>query len=69
VGGVGALDFVGRAKVVGPGGDILEATGVGPGVATAALDVDAEIAAHRAGMCNLRDRRPDAYRLGVWEPV
>ena len=64
-----ALDFVGRAKVVGPGGDILAATGTGPGLAAVELDVEAEIAAHRAGMCNLRDRRPDAYRLGAWEAV
>jgi len=68
-GSFGSLDFVGRAKVVGPGGDILAATGTGPGMATVRLDVEAEIAAHRAGMCNLRDRRPDAYRLGAWEPV
>ena len=38
-------------------------------MAVAGIDVDAELAAHRAGMCNLRDRRPDAYRLGPWEPV
>ena len=68
-GSFGTLDFVGRAKVVGPGGDILAVTGTGPGTATVTLDVDEEIAAHRAGMCNLRDRRPDAYRLGAWEPV
>ena len=35
------------------------------------LDADpsagpAEIAAARAGMCTLRDRRPDAYRLDTW---
>jgi predicted amidohydrolase len=65
----GSLDFVGRAKVVGPGGDVLAATGTGPGLAAVSLDVGAEIAAHRAGMCNLRDRRPDAYRLGAWEVV
>jgi predicted amidohydrolase len=68
-GSFGTLDFVGRAKVVGPGGDILAVTGTGPGMASAAIDVDAELAAHRAGMCNLRDRRPDAYRLGAWEPA
>jgi N-carbamoylputrescine amidase len=65
-GSFGSLDFVGRAKVVGPGGDILAATGTGEGLATARIDVQAELAAHRAGMCNLRDRRPDAYRLGAW---
>ncbi len=65
----GSLDFVGRAKVVGPGGDVLAVTGTGPGMAIARVDVAAELAAHRSGMCNLRDRRPDAYRLGVWEPA
>lgn len=65
-GSFGSLDFVGQAKVVGPGGDILAVTGTGPGMAVATVDVDAELAAHRAGMCNLRDRRPDVYRLGEW---
>jgi N-carbamoylputrescine amidase len=65
-GSFGSLDFVGHAKVVGPGGDVLAITGVGPGMAVATVDVDEELAAHRAGMCNLRDRRPDAYRLESW---
>ncbi len=68
-GSFGSLDFVGRAKVVGPGGDILDVTPVGGGTAIAEVDVAAELAAHRAGMCNLRDRRPDAYRLGPWKEV
>jgi N-carbamoylputrescine amidase len=65
-GSFGSLDFVGHAKVVGPGGDVLAITGVGPGMAVATVDVEEELAAHRAGMCNLRDRRPDAYRLQEW---
>lgn len=65
-GSFGSLDFVGQAKVVGPGGDVLAVTGVGPGMAVATVDVDKELAAHRQGMCNLRDRRPDVYRLGEW---
>lgn len=65
-GSFGSLDFVGQAKVVGPGGDILAVTGVGPGIAVATVDVEKELAAHRQGMCNLRDRRPDVYRLGEW---
>jgi predicted amidohydrolase len=65
-GSFGSLDFVGHAKVVGPGGDVLAITGVGPGMAVATVDVDEELAAHRSGMCNLRDRRPDAYRLDTW---
>lgn len=65
-GSFGSLDFVGNAKVVGPGGDILATTGVDAGMAVATVDVAAELAAHRQGMCNLRDRRPDVYRLGAW---
>ncbi|MDE0805185.1 MAG: carbon-nitrogen hydrolase family protein [Acidimicrobiales bacterium] len=64
----GSLDFVGRAKIVDPGGEILDVTPVEGGIAVAEVDVDVELATHRAGMCNLRDRRPDAYRLGPWVP-
>ncbi|WP_375431566.1 carbon-nitrogen hydrolase family protein [uncultured Friedmanniella sp.] len=62
----GSLRFVGNAKIVGPGGDVLSATGVGPGLATATVDVQRELAGTRGGMYALRDRRPSAYRL---EPV
>jgi predicted amidohydrolase len=65
-GSFGDLDFVGHAKVVGPGGDVLATTGIGPGMAVATVDVQSELASHRSGMCNLRDRRPDAYRLDAW---
>ncbi|MGC0366523.1 putative amidohydrolase [Rhodococcus sp. 27YEA15] len=58
----GSLRFVCSAKVVGPGGDILATTGVEPGLATARLDVRAELDAIRSGgMYNLRDRRPELY--------
>ena len=39
------------------------ATGVGAGLATAAVDVRQELAATRQGMYALRDRQPHAYRL------
>ncbi|GAA1840816.1 carbon-nitrogen hydrolase family protein [Microlunatus capsulatus] len=69
----GSLRFVGSAKVVGPGGEVLAATGVGPGLATAAVDVPAVLAGARGGMYALRDRRPSAYRLdavlGDYEPA
>lgn len=67
-GSFGSLDFVGRAKVVGPGGDILDVTPVSGGIAVTTVDIKNEMAAHRRGMFNLRDRRPDAYRLGVFDP-
>jgi len=57
----GSLRFVGSAKVVGPGGEILADTGVSAGIATADVDVAAELAAARRAMFNLRDRRPDTY--------
>ena len=58
----GDLRFVASAKVVGPGGEVLATTGVEAGVAVASIDVGAEVAAIRAGMGHLRDRRPEAYR-------
>jgi N-carbamoylputrescine amidase len=68
-GAFGSLRFVGSAKVVGPGGDVLADTGVGAGVAAADVDVDAELDAARRAMFNLRDRRPDAYGALVREPA
>lgn len=57
----GSLRYVGSAKVVGPGGEVLADTGVEAGVAIADVDVAAELAAARRAMFALRDRRPDAY--------
>ncbi|MFE2119860.1 carbon-nitrogen hydrolase family protein [Rhodococcus aetherivorans] len=58
----GSLRFVCSAKIVGPGGEILATTGTDPGLASARLDVRAELDAIRGGgMYNLRDRRPEVY--------
>lgn len=57
----GDLRFVGSAKVVGPGGDVLAATGVGEGMAVAEVDLPGTLDAARRGMSHLADRRPDAY--------
>ncbi|MGV9863384.1 carbon-nitrogen hydrolase family protein [Rhodococcus koreensis] len=58
----GSLRFVCSAKIVGPGGDVLADTGIRPGLASARLDVQAEVSAIRSGgMYNLRDRRPEVY--------
>jgi predicted amidohydrolase len=58
----GSLRFVCSAKIVGPGGEVLASTGVAPGLATAAIDVQERIGLARGGgMYNLRDRRPDVY--------
>jgi predicted amidohydrolase len=64
-GSFGSLRFVGHAKVVGPGGDVLADTGSGEGIAVADVDVAAEMAAARAHMFMLRDRRPETYAQGV----
>ncbi|RMB80562.1 carbon-nitrogen hydrolase family protein [Streptomyces shenzhenensis] len=57
----GSLRFVGSAKVVDPGGDILADTGVGAGLAVAELDVVQALETARRAMGHLRDRRPDTY--------
>jgi N-carbamoylputrescine amidase len=59
----GSLRFVGRAKVVGPGGDVLAETGTGPGVACATIDVRTALDEARRSMFHLRDRRPGAYQV------
>ncbi|HEX4791406.1 MAG TPA: carbon-nitrogen hydrolase family protein [Actinospica sp.] len=57
----GSLRFVGSAKVVDPGGEILADTGVGDGIAVAELDVAQALETARRSMGHLRDRRPEAY--------
>jgi N-carbamoylputrescine amidase len=57
----GSLNFVGSAKIVGPGGEVLAATGVTGGLACADVDVPGALADARRVMGHLRDRRPDAY--------
>ncbi|WP_075737122.1 carbon-nitrogen hydrolase family protein [Streptomyces acidiscabies] len=57
----GSLRFVGSAKVVDPGGEILAETGVTAGIAVADIDVTQALRTARRSMGHLRDRRPDAY--------
>ncbi len=59
----GSLKYVGNAKIVDPGGNILDSTTVGPGMAIAEIDVAGTFAAMRGGMFHLRDRRLDAYNI------
>ncbi|KWX04866.1 carbon-nitrogen hydrolase family protein [Carbonactinospora thermoautotrophica] len=61
-GTMGGLRFLGQAKVVGPGGDILARTWSKAGLAVAELDVAAEIARARRVLRHLDERRPAAYR-------
>ncbi|MGH3853018.1 MAG: carbon-nitrogen hydrolase family protein [Pseudonocardiaceae bacterium] len=60
-GALGELRFLGQAKVVGPGGEILARTWSKAGIATAELDVAAEIAKARRVLRHLDERRPDVY--------
>lgn len=61
----GDLQFVGSAKIVGPGGEVLAHTGVGEGMAVATVDVQEALLLARRGMSHLRDRRPHAYGAAV----
>jgi predicted amidohydrolase len=57
----GSLRYVGNAKIVDPGGNVLATTGLGSGMAVVEVDLDATFRTMRAGMFHLRDRRPDIY--------
>jgi predicted amidohydrolase len=57
----GSLRFVGSARIVEPGGDVVAATGTGAGLAVAAFDVDASLARARRALSPINDLRPDCY--------
>ncbi|WP_119696588.1 carbon-nitrogen hydrolase family protein [Microbacterium halotolerans] len=57
----GSLRYVGNAKIVDPGGNVLDTTLLGAGLAVAEIDVDGTFRSMRGGMFHLRDRRPDVY--------
>jgi predicted amidohydrolase len=61
-GALGGMRFLGQAKVVGPGGDILARTWSKAGLAVADVDVTAEIARARRVQHHLSERKPGAYR-------
>ncbi|GIH21796.1 apolipoprotein N-acyltransferase [Acrocarpospora phusangensis] len=63
-GALGGMRFLGQAKVVGPGGDILARTWSKAGLAVAELDVAAEIATARRVLKHIAERRPASYRAG-----
>jgi predicted amidohydrolase len=58
----GSLHFLGRSKIVGPGGDVLARTWSKGGLATAEVDPPGAIGAARAVLHHLKERRPETYR-------
>jgi predicted amidohydrolase len=63
----GRLRLLGGARVVGPGGDVIAATGVDPGLAVATLDLELSLERARRALSPIRDLRPELY--AVAEPV
>jgi predicted amidohydrolase len=61
-GAMGGMRFLGQAKVVGPGGEILARTWAKAGLAVAELDLAAELERARRILRHLDELRPDAYR-------
>ncbi|SEP52809.1 carbon-nitrogen hydrolase family protein [Amycolatopsis saalfeldensis] len=61
-GAMGGMRFLGQAKVVGPGGEILARTWSKAGIAVAELDVAQEIANARRVLHHLGERKPAVYR-------
>jgi nitrilase len=60
-GAMGGMRFLGQAKVVGPGGEILARTWSKAGLAVAEVDVAAEIARARRVLHHLAERKPAVY--------
>lgn len=58
---MGSLRFLGQAKVVGPGGDILASTGSKGGMAKVVIDPEAEITRARKVLNHLAERRTEIY--------
>jgi predicted amidohydrolase len=61
-GTMGGLRFLGQAKVVGPGGEVLARTWSKAGLALATVDVAGELARARRVLHHLTERKPASYR-------
>ena len=64
-GSFGSLRFIGGARIVDPGGDVVAATGSECGLACASFDVEASLARARRALSPIHDLRPDTYRLAT----
>lgn len=60
---LGDLRFLGQAKIVGPGGEVIAKTWAKGGMAVADLDVAATVARARRSLDHVAQRAPQAYRL------
>ena len=60
---MGSLRFLGQAKVVGPGGEVLAATRSKGGIARVEVDIDTELARSRRVLDHLAERRPETYTM------
>lgn len=58
---MGGLRFLGQAKVVGPGGDVLARTWSKGGLAVAEVDVEHEVARSRRVLHHLKELSPSSY--------
>jgi predicted amidohydrolase len=67
-GSMGGLRFLGQAKVVGPGGEVLARTWAKAGLAVAEIDVDAEVDRARLVLHHLAERRPELYGAALVVP-
>ncbi|MEA2191205.1 MAG: hypothetical protein QOI73_1326, partial [Solirubrobacteraceae bacterium] len=63
----GSLRFLGGARIVDPGGDVVAATGTRQGLAVASFDLEATLERARRALSPIRDLRPDVYRAA--EPL
>lgn len=63
----GTLRFLGGARIVEPGGDVVAETGTAPGLAVASFDLAAALERARRALSPIRDLRPDTYRTA--EPL
>ena len=57
----GDMRLVASAKIVDPGGEVLDTTGTEAGLAVASVDVDDAVESARRFMGHLRDMRPHSY--------
>lgn len=62
---IGGLRFLGQAKIVGPGGDVLAKTWSKGALAVATLDVEREVARARRVLHHLEERVVDAYQPSI----